>query len=268
MDSTPIIPTDGPSLFDFVRSLSTLQKQAIIRPQNPPPGIAGFLFDIPDNDESSLTSDITDHFVEDNTSIQDNIALHPEQYTVRGLVGEIASLAPTAATQASLPQPLPINEFYLPTFSPGTDQAAIFARAAQDAGAATFASAQSLWSYYDNQAPQPPAQTKQAKVWGYLYQLWKGRQLFTVEMPWGFFTNMAILSMRAEQGDESRFRSTFTVTFKRIRFAGTATVAAGVLAGRAGNMAAPVTNNGNASQTPVSDTEKSSLLYRLTHPNG
>lgn len=267
MDSTPIIPADGPSIFDFVSSLSVLDNQAIIRPNNPPAGIAGFLFDIPENDELNLQSDITDHFVENNTPIQDNIALHPEEYTVRGLVAEIASVSPSQATQAALPAALPVNEFYLPTFAPGTDSAAIFAKVASDSQAATFASAQSLYSYYDNQAAQPPAQTKQAKIFGYFYQLWKGRQLFTVETPWGFWTSMAIKTIRAEQGEDSRFKSALTITFKRMRFAGSATVAAGLLAGRAANMTSPVVNNGNASKTAVTPAQSQSLLFSLLHPS-
>lgn len=343
-----IVPTDAPSVFAVLKSLSVLDQQAIVRPNNPPAGIAGFLFDIPEDDEIQLRSDVTDHFLEDNTAVADQIALKPEEITLRGLVAEIAFTAPPATRQVVRPrQALAINPAPAPLPTPSQSQ--IFVRAgtlarilapgaSQLVGIATslamdpadvsarivadgaflaanlgystqtaeaFALARmiasanksagrpvttrslsvaptvippltplvapalqpdpaSLYGMFLNKAGQPPNQTKQARTFAYFYQLWKARQLFTVETPWGFLTDMTILTLRATQDDESRFRSSFSITFKKIRTAGAATIAAGQLAGRAAIQSAPVTQNGTAGKTPLDATQKQSLLFRMT----
>jgi hypothetical protein len=256
---TAIIPTDSPSIFDILSSLSTLQQRAIVRPNNPPPGLAGFLFDVPENDEITLRSNITDSYVEKNYAIQDNIALAPEEYTLRGLVAELAAINvnKTQEEVAAVNNPLPIATFLLPAQITGLERADAVTGAADRAEAN---SAQSLFSLYLAKATPPPNQTKQARVFGYFYQLWLGRQLVSIETPWGTMTNMGIGLVKAVQGEDSRFFSTFTVTFKKIRTVTTITVNVGQLAGRAALQSAPDTNNGNGSKTPVDAPTKKSIL--------
>jgi len=257
------IPTNDPSIYDVISSLSTLNQQAIVRPNNPPAGIAGFLFDIPENDEISLTSDITDHFIEDNTAIQDQIALKPEEYTVRGLVAELALFAPPPDSATSPADPLPALADLAPSLTSGA--AAIIAADLEAATGETEAitSAQNLYNYYSAQSLKQPTVSKQAKTFLYFYELWKGRQMFTVETPWGTLTDMAILTLKASQDDETRFRSTFTITFKKIRTAGSVSVTVGQLAGRAAAMAAATSENGVAGKKEVLENENPSWYKQL-----
>lgn len=342
-----IIPSDQPSIYDVLKSLESLNGQAIVRPNDPPSGIAGFLFDIPEEEEINLRSEITDHYLEDNTSVVDQIALKPEEVTVRGLVAEIATVQPPVPSLPSRPlQRLPI----LPEFSPrptlslaqilvktgtlarilapgsyqivGMAQALVMtpgdvtALIASDAailatslgyGATTakaFAVARvlqaanksrsrpssqrpgnlnpippltplvapalqpepgSLYGMFLDKGALPTSQSKQSRTFAYFYQLWKGRQLFTVETPWGYFTDMAISSCRASQDDETRFRSTFTLTFKKIRTTGLATITEGQLSDRLLAQAAPTTNNGTAGKTVLDATQKAKVISRLNN---
>lgn len=344
-----VIPSDdSTSVFDVLRSLSTLERQAIVRPKNPPDGVAGFVFNIPQEEEMNLRSEITDHFVEDNTAINDEIALKPEEFTLRGIVAEVSVRPLTNRLQSSARkwQPLPINPLPAPVptpflaqllvkggtlariLAPGSSQLVGMAKALEmspagvtqtitnqteilmsslgygEAAAKARAIAQvlvsanksaakpasrrnpnavapiippltplvapalqpdpaSLYGTFLDKAAQPPAQTRQARTFAYFYQLWKSRQLFTVETPWGFLTDVAILSFRSSQDETTKFASTFSVTFKKIRTAGATTVAAGQLAGRAAIQSSPVTNNGNAGKTPLSTSQKQSLLFRM-----
>lgn len=344
-----VIPSDdSTSVFDVLRSLSTLERQAIVRPKNPPDGIAGFVFNIPQEEEINLRSEITDHFVEDNTAINDEIALKPEEFTLRGLVAEVAvrPLASRLQSSSRRWQPLPINPLPAPVprtalaqilvqggtlariLAPGSAQIVGVAKALEmspagvvetivnqgqvlatalgigDEAAKALALSKvlvaanksaskpasrrnpnaaapiippltplvapalqpdpaSLYGTFLDKAAQPPSQTRQARTFAYFYQLWKSRQLFTVETPWGFLTDVAILSFRSSQDETTRFASTFSVTFKKIRTAGAATVTAGQLAGRASIQSAPVTNNGNAGKTPLTPAQKQSLLFRM-----
>ena len=41
------------------------------------------------SDKLELEADITDHYTEDNSTVQDHMALKPMRYTVRGIIGEI-----------------------------------------------------------------------------------------------------------------------------------------------------------------------------------
>ncbi len=262
-DAVVIVPTDQPSIFDVLDTLTTLQRRAIVRPENPPPGVAGFIFDIPEETELMLRSLITRHFVEDGLAVSDQIALDPEEVSVRGLVAEVVAFTPPPDSVAQQPDALPPNPATAPALSP---------QAAQDFGIESVARLQTeriavnsgnLWNFFLTRGQQPPSQSRQSRATGYFYELWRGRQRVTVETPWGFFTNMALLSVRASQPEETRFRSSLAITFEKIRIAGSAQVTAGQLAGRAAQQSAQVTNNGVAGKQPVSDTDKQSLLLRL-----
>lgn len=51
-------------------------------------GIAGFKFHVPEREQVTFQSDITDHYIEDNTPVQDHIALKPIEITLQGYQGE------------------------------------------------------------------------------------------------------------------------------------------------------------------------------------
>lgn len=372
-----IIPSDGPSDLDILESLSSLDQKAIIRPNNPPPGIAGFLFDIPDDEWVELNSTITDHYTESNTAVQDNIALDPERVTVRGMVAELVQSIPPSQATVPVTDPLPDNIPATPPLTEGSTSSilssagigqlartvgtnaalGVLARkapgvasvvkafgpqivagaagrvktaltssirflqspentAALIAGGALPSSVQSavgvvksvlpkiagavinalktptapasqsllrgavaksdaaagtpssLLSVYEAKQPTPPKQTRQSSAFLYFYALWRGRQLFSVETPWGIWTNMAIQSIRAQQRAESRSVTDFTITFKKVRIAQTVSVQVGQLAGRNAFQAAASapTQNGNVGQTPVTATEKQSILRSIFGP--
>lgn len=256
-----IVPTSKPSIFRDLDSLTTLEKNAIVRPANPPPGVAGFVFDIINEDSVNLESDITDHYIEDNTTIQDQIALRPEVVTVRGLVGELAETVAQKDDIAKELAALPANPDLAPEYT-DIQKAEIeeeAARKEQEVAAKT--ETQTLDGYFNARSGNLP--TKQSKAFLYFYELWKGRQLFTVDTPWGFFTDMAIQSLRVTQDASTKYISDFTLVFKKIRFAEEVTISAGQLAGRLAQQSADQTNNGVAGKEAVNTTKNQSWLYQL-----
>ncbi len=259
------IPSDAPSIYEVLKTLSALDRQAIVRPDNPPPGVAGYVFDILGDENTELVSDISRHFVEDNTTIQDQWALNPERITLHGIVAELVFTVPTPAQQASVPNPMPDNPAMVPEFTPGTDQVLLQETETVDANDRGVTSNQSLFAMYESKTQ--PNQTKQSRIFNYFYQLWKGRQLCTVETPYGVWTDMAIASVRSEQTEDSRSKSDFTIVFEKIRTAQPVVVNVGQLAGRALSQRDPVTQNGNAGTKPLSTSEEGSLLYNLMHPS-
>lgn len=278
-----VIPTDSTSIYSILSTLAVRDSQVVlVRPGNPPPGIAGFLLDLAEEDTSELESDITDHYIEANTPIQDHIALRPETITVTGRVAELVKSTPVLAPVTAVPNVLPDAPELKPEFTDEQlaqqDETAI----TQAEDAAGIDSSQSLFGYYKDQAKQQPGQTKQGYIYNYFYQLWKGRQLFSVETPWGIMENMAILSASAKQGAESRSVTEFSITFKKIRTARSITVNVGLLtgrvvgqapdansfAGRAQQMAAPEVRSSIIGQVPTSEElrEKFYAAWRIPSP--
>lgn len=179
-------------------------------------------------------SDITDHYVEDNTAIQDQIALHPEMITTHGFIGEVNDLAPNATFQA-LQQALN-NLIAIGSYTPALSTTALNAYNESvflyDTAANAANSAISAWASLTGGGGEtvidgngiefiPAVQTKQQIIFQQLYGYWKGRILFTIQTPWAVFQNMAIDTLRVVQDAETNVISDFELTFKLIRFADT-----------------------------------------------
>ena len=267
-----IVPSDEPSIYD---QLTTLQKQALVMPNSPPIGVSGFLFEILGDEISELFSDITDHFIESNTSIQDQIGLKPEMVTLRGLVAELSYSKAPGQARPFVPDSLPIN----PTMTPGlTTQQIQQANAVATANGSTVSAAfttsksslslngaSNAYQYFKNfqsftPTGTPPVFTKQTNAFLYFYQLWKGRMLFSVQTAYGIWQNMAIDYVRAVQSEDTKYRSDFMIRFKKIRIAGEAEVQLGMLAGRNAPDAAPITQNGIAGQQAPTTAQSNAVL--------
>ena len=81
-------------------------------------GIAGFQFDIFEEHKSELQAEITDHFVEDNSTRQDHIAIKPERFTLRGFVGELVETKSDPKSEVTeLAEKLTIINDYIPTIT-------------------------------------------------------------------------------------------------------------------------------------------------------
>jgi hypothetical protein len=63
--------------------------------------LGGLVFDYAGEVKAELSADITEHVTEDNTFIQDQIALPPKRVTMKGLVGELVA-GPGAGLDALL----------------------------------------------------------------------------------------------------------------------------------------------------------------------
>jgi hypothetical protein len=250
--------------------LVTPQEQVGIQPQ-PKGDVDGqsveqpkkFLFNYEGEQQINLQSDITDHFVEDNTAIQDQIALRPETVTTNGFIGELNNVVPPELKPLRLAaDKLTPLTAYIPELS--TTAELVYANAFQLYQTAKVAAAGAVqaWNSISGGGGQP--QTKQAQAFQEFYGYWKDRTLFTVQTPWAVFKDMSILTLRALQPDDSNSYSEFQVTFKAIRFAETFSVSEGNLydynqfQGRAFNQGSPEINKGV--QTPVEAEPLSGFL--------
>lgn len=221
--------------------LVTPQKTVGYQPQNSPswtqdtstPGPA-LLFNYEGEQSTTLTSDITDHYVEDNSALQDHIAIKPVTITTHGFVGELNDIAP------SILEPLKIAADRLLTIGAFTPQLSVSAlqvyakaKLAYDVGKSLKNSAVSAWSSINGASNSSvingsgltesanKTQTQQQVYFQQLYGYWRNRNLFTIQTPWAIFQDMAIMNLRAVQDAESRVITDFEITFKQLRFSST-----------------------------------------------
>jgi hypothetical protein len=185
-------------------------------------GIAGFEFDIFEEHKVELQSDITDHFVEDNSTIQDQIAIKPRRVTLRGFVGELVEeRADPKSEVVELAEKLTIINSYIPVVTGAAKQ---LQNTIQNGNLNTEAGVTDavgtgvdLFQAYKE---LNPPDSKQAKAYNFFQALFNAKQLVSVDTPFGFMKDMAIENIISIQGDNA-YITDFAVTLKEFRTAET-----------------------------------------------
>lgn len=227
--------------------------------QDPSP--PAFLFDFEGENKFSLKSEITDHYVEDNTAINDQIALAPEIITTQGFVSELNDIIPKNLSPLGLiADKLAVLGAYVPALSATARLVTNEATQLYAVGKLASAAGVSAWNTITGGAGAAVL-TKQQTAFSQFYGYWQNRTLFTVQTPWGTLGNMAIQSLDAVQDEDTRMVSTFAITFKKMRFAKTISTngTQAQMNGRINAQAAPVINNGSNALTTSSTTFSSGL---------
>lgn len=179
-----------------------------------------FLFNYEGEQAVILESDITDHYIENNTAIQDQIALKPVQITTQGFIAELNDVVPTVLSNFNqLAQKLSTISAFTPSLSASAQIAYNTAFQLYQTANNAATAAVSAWESISNPLiPQiSQNQTKQQKAFNLFYGWWAGRYLFSVQTPWQIFQNMAIKTLRPVQSAETNTITTFEITFKQIR---------------------------------------------------
>jgi len=234
--------------------IENVVNQYIVRPTGNPniEGISGFVFDVLGPETVFLDSEITDHYVENNTTVQDHIALKPERFSLTGYVGELADLLPNSALSVlKTVQSLSSIGGALPTF---TDQATqIYGKVAGELSKVgqVINQARNIYGIFSD---KNTASTKQQKAYLFFYQIWKSRQLCDIETPFGILKNMAVESVQARQNEGTNIISDFSISFKKIRKASTIQFSLLPSPGRAQNIISESVNNGQTSGPEVANT--------------
>lgn len=227
-----------------------------------------FLFDIEGQNEITLDSEITDHYVENNYSVSDHIALAPEIITTKGFVGELHNNTNEASPLIKeLANKLGDIAAFDPALSISARRAYAQAFQAYQAVSILKRSAIAAWSNVGANKNQPTeidsslsaedfaksvnnfsTQNRQQIAFQKFYGYRKARALFTVQTPWAIFKNCAIQQIVATQDETTRFVTSFNVTFKPIQVAQTGTVNEfDAYQGRLSSQAAEILNSGNNS---------------------
>lgn len=226
----------------------------ILKPANAK-GLTGFIFDYEGETVVHHQSDITDHYTEQNTFVNDHAAQKPAKVTLRGFVGELVANPDTGVLGAinTLQNKLSTLPALLGKYTPGAVQ-----KIAQAATKAT-----QVVNKVDNAISRAqnvvglilgstPAATKQQKAYQQLYCLWQANAIFTLETPFNYFRSVIIESMTFIQEEDTKQWSEISVTVKEVRFTGVQPFGPGVspqlaaqnIAGRAAQQGQSQTNQG------------------------
>ncbi len=242
-------------------------KYVLIPPKGFLGGIGGFVFDYEQDDDIMLDAEITDHYAEDNSAVQDHIALKPYRITMRGFVSELILPAPSQGifgAMTTLQQKLGTVPAYLGKYTP---QGLQKLTNSISKGVSTVQNYANEVGQYLNQAKNAAAllggataaPTKQQKAFITLATLRDTRQIFNVLTPWVFLSGMAIESLTMTQPEATESKSDISVTMKQMRFVSASNPAA-YAANFQGPAAAAYQPQTNLGSTPGMSANKLNLV--------
>lgn len=208
---------------------SVIDTAALVTPQEDV-GFNGWLFHIPQDSSLEFNSNITDHYVENNKAVQDNVSLQPIEYTVTGLIGELNWRDVYDKTQqavAAVEDKLPILSILTPELTAQALQTFNLVDKAYNTAKKLEKLAgdnndDGVYEQFLKQAGKSftsaiPGKLKQQELAvNFFFWAWQGRKLFRVQTPWRIFENMVIKSFRATQSESGKTATNLVITFKQL----------------------------------------------------
>lgn len=168
-----------------------------------------------------FTSEITNHYMEDNVSMQDHWAIPPDTYVLSGLIGEVIYTPPKMwqnfVTKEVNDYLTPLN-MLMPVFDNYTQSALNVVQYVETSARRYEQIARNLYKDFNN----IPITSNQKKVANLLKSLQLNRQLVTIWTPYNSeMGNMAIESVSISQ-ENSKYQSRLEVQLKQWRNISTA----------------------------------------------
>ena len=199
---------------------ANIVNQYIVTANNIPFGVNGYVFDVVDDEEMHLESDITDSYIETNSAVQDNIVLRPLKFSLKGYVGELTYTVQNNLNEAAsiISELLPVASL-LPSWNTQDSQVYSGMINTNNQAISEATQIQNIATVVNQLISTT---TKQQQAYNIFYNFWLTRTLCTIQTPFGLLTNMAIESVRPLQSGKTRIISEFVVTFKQLQFVGTA----------------------------------------------
>lgn len=214
--------------------------KSLIRSKDLKRGIDGFLFDIPLTENITMSSNITNHYIEDNTTLQDHVALNPISIT---LTGKVAELVYTKQQSLSFLSAVADRLAPLGILTPAQSGQAQKVIASANQAVSAFNSAKKALTSLSDVFTDQPSLNRQQSAYYKFEAFFLGRARLSVETPWRTYTDMVIEQFAADQDEGSTEETTFTITFKQVKFVETKTNV-GSLKGRIEQQKSAILNRG------------------------
>ena len=194
---------------------------AVIRPLGAY-GVLGFTIPIPKREIIDNGSDVTDHYSENRQYITDNISQKPIRVTLTGSVYEILTRYKKESVEEGLQQitnKVTDIAAYGASLTQGTKQ---FISQTQSQKISTLNSwgnilvdSGNLWNAIKNIAP---FSSQQGQALLFLSTIKKIGLIMSIQTPWGYYTNMVLETIVAEQLKESAGYTDLQLVFKQVNF--------------------------------------------------
>ena len=248
-------------MVDTLNDLTSALQSYVVSPLNAF-GMGGLVFDAQGESRADLMADITDHYTENNTAIQDHIAIKPKKITLKGYVGELVYYGADNTTLQPVQlvtQKLTEISAYIPAFTASAQQEQEAIAGIDSAGgtlqsyAATVPGAANIYGLVKQAIGAFGPTAGQEGAYQYFAACQTSNILMGIQTPWEFLTNMAIETIVAVQSEDSIFMTDFSVTFKQIRIAQTKTATA-PLTGTGGTVP-----TGGATASPINSQQAAAV---------
>lgn len=199
-----------------------------------------FVFDLKKEYKLNLSSDITDHYVEDNVAIQDHIGLKPVILDVVGSISEI-NLIDTEIDEVKDSKNKGIFNA-IDSYSSRMGSLTSFAPNIVNQARDIYDSAKNVYNTASKTfdfVKDPTGKNKKPKGSGLAYTeeyneskiysskqfqwidwfktQWEHRASFSIVTPYGVLTDMYILDLNASQPENTRYVTNLNIKFKQIR---------------------------------------------------
>jgi hypothetical protein len=206
---------------DVEKFLEKSQGVVVSSPLNQ--GISGWVFDVPSGESVDQSADITDHWIETGSFINDHAVIKPVRITLSGFVGNLVYHAPQPGelgyALSNLSSKLSEVDAYA---GPFTDQ--YTAKAAKALERASYIANQvdaiakratNILKYFAGDGQQINAMQL---AYLQLSGLHRSKQVVTVQTPWEYFPKMMIESLSSSQDEASNDITSFSIVLKEVRF--------------------------------------------------
>lgn len=220
-------------------------------------GIAGFKFHVPESEQVKMQSEITDHYIDTGSAVQDHIARRPVVITLRGYQGEYYYTVHPIENMISKVVPvMSLVKQFKPKLAPVTER--IKKRREEQPLIQLSKDGKKYTKTYENKIFdkefnsidlfklfQDLYKLKSAQTCAfYFFQaLWESEALFSVETRWKRYDNMIIQDV-TPLGDNNADITDFSVSFKQISITTSKVESIKNVAGRLKEQAAQVTKKG------------------------
>lgn len=187
-------------------------------------GIAGFKFHVPEKEQIKMQSDVTDHYVDSGTPVQDHIAKKPITITLNGFQGDyFYSVNQIEDTLAKVIPTLALVKQFIPRLPDSTKQKLAqkylqssinkeIPVALQNNGTEYTLNSIDLFKLFQDLYKLKSPQTR---AFFFLESLWNSNAIFTVETTWKRYNNMLITDITPVR-DNNADITEFSVSFKQI----------------------------------------------------
>ncbi len=209
------------SISNLRGGVDSLVNKYILKPKGMR-GISGFVFDGPMEDVTQFSADITDHYIENNSFINDHVAIRPIRLVLKGFVGELVfNSNPTGllGLLGSAQNFLTTVPAYLGKYTPkgiqDIQKAITKGTSIVNKVDGYLARAKNIVGMFTGGTNKI---NKQTEAYTGLKNLFINRVICSVETPYEYFRDsMIIESLVFRQSDDDKYRTDISVTLKELR---------------------------------------------------